>query len=410
MGGISMANSTRKAKPRKDLPPKPHPDFPLTAHRNGQWCKKVRGKIHYFGLLADHQKALDAWIAQKDDLLAGRKPREKGRSGDGLADLVNAYLTHKEAILEAGELTPRTFADAHRTCARLLVQFGKDRLVSDLRQDDFAALRDSLSKVLGPVALGNAIQRIRSVFKYAFETGLISAPLVFGPGFKRPSKKTLRLERVRRGPRMFEQTELQKVLALAKTPMRAMILLGLNAGLGNSDLANLPLKAINLENGWVNYPRPKTGIARRFPLWAETIEALKEAIAARPAPREPEDEGIVFITKYGGRWYKSIFEQIPDTEGKGEAKFRDYSDSAITKAFAKLLKAAGIEQRSGRGFYALRHVFETVAGESRDQIAVDHIMGHADSSMAGVYRERIGDDRLSAVVEHVRGWLFVSEK
>ena len=42
----------------------------------------------------------------------------------------------------------------------------------------------------------------------------------------------------------------------------------------------------------------------------------------------------------------------------------------------------------------LRHVFETIGGESRDQVAVDHIMGHADQSMAAHYRERISDERL----------------
>jgi integrase len=63
---------------------------------------------------------------------------------------------------------------------------------------------------------------------------------------------------------------------------------------------------------------------------------------------------------------------------------------------------------AGRGhtFYALRHTFETIAGESRDQVAVDAIMGHSREDMASVYRERIGDDRLRAVAEHVRQWLF----
>ena len=65
--------------------------------------------------------------------------------------------------------------------------------------------------------------------------------------------------------------------------------------------------------------------------------------------------------------------------------------------------------RSGLGFYALCHVFETVGGGSRDQVAVDSIMGHADESMAGMCRERIEDSRLLAVTEHVRQWLFGSE-
>lgn len=38
--------------------------------------------------------------------------------------------------------------------------------------------------------------------------------------------------------------------------------------------------------------------------------------------------------------------------------------------------------------------------------AVSAIMGHADASMAGVYRERVDDARLVAVSEVVRHWLW----
>jgi integrase len=47
-----------------------------------------------------------------------------------------------------------------------------------------------------------------------------------------------------------------------------------------------------------------------------------------------------------------------------------------------------------------------VAGDSRDQVAVNAIMGHSDATMAANYRERIDDDRLKAVVDHVHKWLF----
>ena len=59
-----------------------------------------------------------------------------------------------------------------------------------------------------------------------------------------------------------------------------------------------------------------------------------------------------------------------------------------------------------RQFGALRHTFETIGGEAKDQVAVDHIMGHARDDMASVYRERISDERLRAVTDHVRAWLF----
>ena len=46
---------------------------------------------------------------------------------------------------------------------------------------------------------------------------------------------------------------------------------------------------------------------------------------------------------------------------------------------------------------------------SRDFLAVRHIMGRVGADIADAYREKISDDRLRAVAEHVRGWLFGSE-
>jgi integrase len=81
----------------------------------------------------------------------------------------------------------------------------------------------------------------------------------------------------------------------------------------------------------------------------------------------------------------------------------------VAKEFVKILKEKKLH-RTGLGFYLLRHVFETIGGESKDQVAVNSIMGHADASMAATYRERISDDRLKAVTDHVHGWLFPPKK
>jgi integrase len=117
------------------------------------------------------------------------------------------------------------------------------------------------------------------------------------------------------------------------------------------------------------------------------MEAIREALARRPKPKNKAHDGLVFVTKYGQTWHKET------------------ADNPVTKETTKVLKALGIH-RKGLGFYALRHTFETIGKQARDQIAVDAIMGHVRDDMASVYRDRISDDRLRAVTDHVRSWLF----
>ncbi len=236
--------------------------------------------------------------------------------------------------------------------------------------------------------LGNQIQTVRSVFKHAFEAELIDRPVRFGPGFKRPSKKVLRINRAEQGAKLFTRQEVLSLIEAAGPSLKAMTLLAVNVGLGNSDCGKLPLSALNLQDGWLDYARPKTGVARRAALWPETMEAIKTVLARRPMPKDAEDEGLLFITKYHKSWAK------------------EKADNPLSKAFAKLCRKAGVARRKGLGFYTLRHVFRTVADEAKDQPAVDHVMGHESSHMSSHYRETISDARLRAVVDHVHDWLF----
>ena len=94
----------------------------------------------------------------------------------------------------------------------------------------------------------------------------------------------------------------------------------------------------------------------------------------------------VFLTRGGSPWLK-----VSDSGNPMDL---------LGRYFTKLLKRLNLK-RPGIGLYTLRHTFETVAGDSLDQVAVNTIMGHIDNSMAGVYRERISDERLRCVVEVV---------
>jgi integrase len=396
-----MVYSSTSSRGKK--PAKPRPDFPLFPHATGRWAKKIKGKLHYFGPWADPDAALGRYAEERDDLYAGRKPRRKGE-GLTVEDLVKRFLTAKKARVDAGELALGTFGDQYNACKRVLSVFGGDRLVDDLAPDDFEALRTQIAKTYGKLSRKVEIKRVRSLFRYAYEAKLIDNPVRFGPGFVGPSRRELRCERQQNGLRMFEAAEIRAMLVAASIPLKAMLLLGVNCGFGNTDVANLTIENLDLKGGWCNYPRPKTGISRRCPLWPETVKAIKAALEARPKPLDKADADLVFLTPSGQRWVWTRGNPADIDATDMEKLARISRVDRVTTAMGQLLSKLGLARR-GHTFYALRHTFETIGGESRDQVAVDAIRGHSREDMASVYRERIGDDRLRAVVEHVRTWL-----
>jgi integrase len=400
-----MSKFTRSE--HKNKPAKPYPDFPLFPHATKRWAKKIRGKHHFFGPWDDPEAALKKYLDQRDDLHAGRAPRVEG-DGFTARDLCNRFLTSKRDKLATGQLSPQSFGEYHAACARIVETFGRNRLVVDLRPADFEQLKFSFPASWGPVRRGKMIQLIRSVFRYASDQDLIDRPVKFGAEFKRPGKAVLRIHRAkmkaRNGDRMFAAAELRQLIECAKVPFQAMLLLAANTGFGNTDCARLPLTALDLAGGWVNFPRPKTGIQRRCPLWPETTAALREVISKRPKAKDEADANLVFLTQRGLPWVKVHFHQ------EDGGKVRVVQDDAITKEMRKLVKKLGID-RPGVAFYALRHGFQTIGEEAHDAAAVHFIMGHAEDAgdMSAHYRERISDQRLRAVAEYVRRWLFAEK-
>jgi integrase len=387
MGSRNSAGRRKRAKP--------HPDFPLFKHATGRWCKKVRRKFHYFGYIADDpsgQAALDEWLRVKDDLLAGRVPRPKDEKAPTIRDLLNRFLDGKELASDNGEVTRRTFVELRdRTAKRIARVIGLAQPIAGVTTADFERLRADL-KGLALSTQTLEIQRIRSVFNFAYQQGVIDRPVRFG-SFKAPGAKVLRRARQKNrqgGLKMFEAAEIRALLDHSRPRMRAMILLAANAGYGNSDIGTLRWSAVDLEGGWVTHPRPKTGAERRCPLWRETIEALKEIRDKRPVPKDASYADRVFLTQNGEPFVRLVGDDWHDTIGP---------------VFYKVMQRAEV-QRAGRAFYALRHGAATIAGETGDQVATDFIMGHLRDDMASVYRERIDDRRLRRVVEHVHVWLF----
>lgn len=428
-----MADSSKVAeKGKPTLPDKPYADFPLFPHQTGRWAKKIKGKIRFYGRWGNVKAGVVSPVDAVDQSAAEAlkefqrcwpyhsEGREAPAPDDGkyvtMAQVAEAFMCNKENRLHSNELSTLSFEDYFRTCKTLVEELGGKRRVDELRPEDFESLRKGMAKGCSVVTLRNKINLARTVFKFAFDSRMIDRPVDFGQSFDRPSTMRLRAAKNEAGPNMFSREEILMILtALDGVPvtvegkakpvvrekslcMRAMVLLGLNAGFGNTDVASLPQTAVNLKTRWIEFPRSKTAIRRRIPLWPETAEAIRAAIATRPEPTDPDDANLCFLTERGTRFVR--------VQPSQNSEHRFVTINSLSRRFEQLLTALDIGKRKGIGFYTLRHVFETIAGGSRDQVAVDSIMGHVDGSMAANYREGIDDERLLAVVNHVHAWLW----
>ena len=332
----------------KTKPQKPTPDYPLFPHDNGRWTKKIKGKTTYWGPWADPDGALQRYLASQDSKIPAKPATNKGakpakpngsplfphdcgqwaakigghtryfgpwadhaaalkryqnRDADtgravrsarlNLVTLVNKFLNRCDRKVATGELT-LPLREAYDTVCQWTMRVLKKRgLVENLGPDDFAKLKRAFAKGqrgsgVGAVTLTNYITHARCLFNYSAK--VLKVPVNDGDEFSPANRKTLRRERRVRPKKFFEAAEIHRLLNAAPLQMKAMILLGCNAGFGNSDCARLTTDHLDLEGGWAVFPRPKTEVDRRAKLWPETIEAIKAAMAAKlncyipPAP------------------------------------------------------------------------------------------------------------------------------
>lgn len=361
--------------------------FPLYLHKaSGHWCKTIKGRRHYFG--KDKSAALEKWHKQKDDLLAGRKPNVNDSKIVTVGYCCNYLLTKKQKLVDSGDLSIRQYNDLKAMAEFTIDHFGRNRSVASLSPDDFGELRAKMVQRWAPSGLVARIGNIRQIFRFAYNNGIVEKEVRFGDQFSIPSKRIRRKARNDRGERMFEPETIRLFLDEASPALHAFILLGVNAGTGNADIARMEHHHIDLERGWLIYPRGKTQVKRRAKLWPETCRAVRVAIESQP--KSKKHQNLVFVTQRRNPWSKP-----------------DGSACSLSQAFIELTKSLDIYER-GKGFYTLRHVCETIGGECKDQVAVDYVLGHDNGSMAHEYRERISDERLEAVADTIYAWLFKS--
>jgi integrase len=256
-----------------------------------------------------------------------------------------------------------------------------------------------------PSTVNRHIAIIKAMFHYGLDFELIDRmPNVRKALAKVPMKKQREYKTAKKrtnGEPLFTAHELKAIIEAASLQIRAMTLLGINGGFGNTDCAQLRSGDIDFKRGLIDYCRVKTGIRRTVPLWPETLAALQAVLSSsRPIPRTEADRELVFLTRFGRSWVWTAPKDVTSGQGPQIRK-----NDEVAKQFTKLVKQLKLK-RPGLGFYSLRHTHATLADRARDIHAQKRIMGHAIPGMLGEYVEDIDLDRLRAVVDVVRTAIF----
>ena len=371
-----MKSSKRKTRSDK---------FPLTLHPTGQYRKKIKGRIRYFG--TDKKQALERYLGQATYLHGCQRSIQTASNGKmTLKELCDLYLKYQHSRVLADNLTPKHYSDQIRSLNRLMSFLGQGCKIESISTLDLQNYKRKLQNVYASVdRLNLNISDMKAMFHWARRNDVLETI----PNIDAISKGKV----VHKGMYTFNSQQIKKLLSAADVKMQAMIWLGLNCGFGCTDCGKLKWKDLDLKNGKVRLPRNKTGTRRDFPLWPETIQALQEL---------PRSGQLVFYTSEGQPWVTTVVK----TKSNGQ---REYTPvNRITPTFSRLMKKVGIHPPKGTGFYALRRTAATTAARSGDPFVVQRLLGHVDLTMATRYVQDVSE-QTDRVIENSRKYLLRRE-
>lgn len=412
----------------------------LTPHyRKGKhvgWSKTIRGETRWICSVnaAPTAESADRIYRSRSTELWGEAAQDEvseSAADAEVLEVINLFLYRRQQRVDAAKMERSTFEE-YKSILTDFADFSGDgdaavqgridgrgrigearlRRLTPENFDDYAA---SLAKRFGLHRRNKYIIVVRMMFKWASNNAGTDFVPPYGDEFSPARRSEFRRARNKRNktdPETFTPEEVRTLLAgrrieykLRKTvqarlvrsspQMRAMILLALNAGYHNKDMATMPLSVAEglLKNPWLEYSRGKTGAERRAWIWPETVTAIEKYLRVRPTPAE-QFKDLLFLTRFGKPYLAE------KRSGKSSKWLRK---DMIGNRLGELMDRLGM-RRQGRRFRAFRKTYRTTASEIGDEMVIDLTMGHADSidDMRSIYTVTVLDRKLKRVSEHVR--------
>lgn len=318
----------------------------LTRHPNGQWCKRIGGKVTYLG--TDYENALVRWYEHV-----------KGHGmGVALQTICLRWLEWKEGMA----LSPRTLEGYRWAVGRIADGFGPTCKVHSMSPLTVEQWLDGLG--VGVWRRRHALMVLKACISWGSEMGMCERPRGFGL-WKGPSERELR-GACKGAVHVWTTDEVLALVGSGDKRGRLMALLGINLGYGMADMCS----HVQLMHGgeWVGGPRVKTGVPRLGWLWPETRRLMVE-VGEPPL-------------------------------GRGRARH-------LYRFWNRHVEAVGLVT-GGRGHYDLRATLRMLMGEVGDVEAARLVMGHEHPGVERFYLRQVAKERVRSLLQAVRSRILPS--
>jgi len=220
----------------------------LWPHASGQWAKKYLGKIYYFGTWEKTEEALYNFRRSWPKILAGEESGPVARTQRiTVIEAFHEYLKDIEARHRDDEIVYKSMIEFRDMTFAIAKALGYRRRIVSLGPQDFSRVRDAFAHMTPP-ARQKRFFHAGTIFNWLSKNRQIPKP-EFGSSMRVTKKAIRRYERGRRqsGSKLFAASEIHALIEHADAPMRAWILLGINGGMGPTDISEILTVGVDLE-------------------------------------------------------------------------------------------------------------------------------------------------------------------
>lgn len=187
----------------------------------------------------------------------------------------------------------------------------------------------------------NVIATARQLFDWLDVSGEWEAPRRFERAFRLRNAKNSGAPRVE----TFSSPELAALYRHANSLQRAMMLLALNCGFANMELATLRRDEVNITQGFIKRERQKTGVEGQWILWDETAEALRQQMSSHGselAILDPRGNPLVYHVAHVRREYvRNTWRALLQRTAKRASQAPTLPFKHLRKTGATLIRSIG---------------------------------------------------------------------